>query len=153
VAPAPPWRSYEETRLIRRLVWQWFTFRGPGKWSARAVGRRFGVSHTYIQKLVCEFVTDPSKIEQEVRSSYPATFEQLSRAQEETRRQKDSGWLHPLRRWKWAEYKIGGQVVRERVPTKAEQRRKAAEAAARVPRVPQEVPIWATGIPYYSLDR
>ena len=30
--------------MIRRLVWQWLGHRGP-KWSARAVGRRLGVSH------------------------------------------------------------------------------------------------------------
>jgi hypothetical protein len=66
--PPRPWRSLQETRVIKRLVWQWFTYRGPGKWSARAVGRRLGVSHTYIQKLVHEFVTDSSKIELAVRS-------------------------------------------------------------------------------------
>jgi len=106
--PPRPWRSAQESRTIKRLAWQWFTYRAPDKWSARALARWLGVSHTYIQKLVREFMTDPIKIEQEVQSSYPATFEQLSRAQEETRRQKDRGWLHPLRRWKWAEYKIGG---------------------------------------------
>ena len=93
-----PWRSAQETRVIRRLVWQWFTYRGPGKWSARAVGLRLGVSHTYVQKLVREFVTDPSKIGREVRRSYLATFEQLNHAQEETRQQRDRGWLRLPRR-------------------------------------------------------
>lgn len=120
--PPRPWRSAQETRVIKRLVWQWFTYRGPGKWSARAVGRRLGVSHTYIQKLVREFVTDPSKIERAVRSSHPATFEQLSRAREETRQQKVRGWLREPRRWKVAEFRIGDQVVRTVVPTKASTR-------------------------------
>jgi hypothetical protein len=90
-------RARTETRpwLIRRLVWQWFTYRGPGKWSARAVGRRLGVSHTYIQKLVRRFVTDPSKIERQVQSSYLVTFADLSRAQEATRQRRDRGWLRP----------------------------------------------------------
>lgn len=48
--------------MIRRLVWQWLSYPGP-KWSARAVGRRLGVSHTYIQKLVREFAEDPNKAE------------------------------------------------------------------------------------------
>ena len=141
--PPRPWRSTQETRVIKRLTWQWFTYRGPGKWSARAVGRRLGVSHTYIQKLVREFVTDPSKIERAVRSSHLSTFEQLTRAQEETRKQKAYGWLREPRRWKVAEFKIGDQLVRAVVPTKA---------STRVLRVPNEVPIWATGMSYYTAE-
>ncbi len=129
--------------MIRRLVWQWFTYQGPGKWSARAVGRRLGVSHTYIQKLVREFAVDPSKIERVVRSSHPATFEQLSRAQEETWQQKERGWLRPPCRWKVEEFKIGDHVTRTVVPTKAD---------TSVLRVPHEVPIWETGMPYYSAE-
>ena len=77
------------------------------------MGRRLGVSHAYIQKLVREFVTDPSKIEQEVRSLHLATFEQLRRAQEETWQQKELGWLRPPRRWKLADFRIGDLVIRD----------------------------------------
>ncbi len=145
--PPRPWRSSQETRVIKRLAWQWFTYRGPGKWSARAVGSRLGVSHTYIQKLVREFVADPSKIERDVRGSHPATFEQLSRAQEETRQQRERGWLRPPRRWKVEEFKIGDEAVRAVVPTKASTQSPRVTFAAQ-----QDVPLWAKGIPYYSED-
>jgi hypothetical protein len=127
-------------------VWQWFTYRGPGKWSTRALGRRLGVSHTYIQKLVQEFVRDPSKIERQVRTTHPATFEQLSRAQEETRQQRERGRLRPPRRWKWVEVKIGDQVVRDVVRTKASIEREQPRGC----NMPLDVPIWATGRTYYS---
>jgi hypothetical protein len=128
---------------IKRLVWQWFTYQGPEKWYARAISRRLGVSHTYFQKLVREFVADPSKIEQAVRSTHPATFDQLSRAQEETEQQKMRGWLRPPRRWSVAVFKIGDEVVRALAPT---------NASSRVIRVPHEVPIWANGPTYYSAE-
>jgi hypothetical protein len=141
-----PWRSAQETRVIRLLVWQWFEYRGPGKWSARSVARRLGVTHTYIQKLVREFATNPIRIVREVRSSYPATFEQLSRAQEETRLQKDSDCLRRPRRWKWAEFKIGDQVIRTVVRTKASLEREQLRSS----NIPRDVPTWAKGLPYYS---
>lgn len=154
--PPRPWRSAQESRVIRWLVWQWFNSREPGKWSGRAVARWLGVTHTYIQKLVREFATDPSEIERDARCHFPATFEQLSRAQELTRQEKARGWLREPHRWKVAEFKIGDEVVRAVVPTKAEERRKAAEANTRVLRVgllgPQQVPLWARGMPHYSPD-
>jgi hypothetical protein len=129
--------------VIKRLAWQWFKYRGLEKWSARATGRRLGVSHTYIQKLVREFMTNPDKAERAMHSSRLATFEQLSHAQEQTRLQKERGLLRPPRRWKWSEFKIGDRVLRLRVPT---------ETSARVLRVPQDVPIWATGMSYCSVE-
>ena len=95
-------RSAQESWVIWRLVCQWLSYRGP-KWSARAVGRRLGVSHAYIQKLVREFAEDPSKIERMAQSSI-ATFDELSRAQQETRQQKERGRLREPRRWKRAEF-------------------------------------------------
>ena len=124
--PPRPWRSAQESRVIKRLVWQWFRYSGPGKWSVRTLGRRLGVSHTYIQKLVREFAVDPDKIERLVRNSRLASFEQLRCAQEETSKQKERGWLRPLRG--------------------------ATKARSRALRVPQDVPIWATGAPYYSVE-
>src|SRR5262245_15963998 len=89
--PHRPGRSPAETRIIKRLTWQWFTHCGPEKCSARTVARWLGVSHTYVQKLVREFARDPSRMRREVRSYGLATFEQLYRAQEEIRRQKEHG--------------------------------------------------------------
>jgi len=141
--PPRPWRSPQETRLIRRLVWQWFTYRGPGKWSTRATGRRLGVSHTYIQKLVREFVTNPSKAERAMPSSRLATFEQLSQAQEQSRQQKERGLLRPPRLWKWTELKIGDHTLRAFLPIKPN---------TRALRIPRDVPIWATGMSYCSVE-
>src|SRR5262249_28063839 len=138
--PPRPWRSAQESRVIKRLVWQWFRYSGPGRWSVRALGRRLGVSHTYIQKLVREFAGDPGKIDRLVRSSHSASFEQLSQAQEETRKQRERGWLRVQRRWRWVKVKIGDEEVRTVVPTKV---------STHTLRVPQGVPIWATGVPHY----
>jgi hypothetical protein len=81
--------------VIRRLVWQWLNYPSH-KWSARAVGRRLDVSHTYIQKLVREFAEDPSEAERMAQSSI-ATFAELSRAQQETQQQNDLGRLRSKR--------------------------------------------------------
>jgi hypothetical protein len=128
-------------------VWQWFTYRGPGKWPARAVARRLGVSHTYVQKLVRRFVADPGR-QQRGMVSELATFEQLSRAQEETRHQRERGWLRPPRRWKRVEVKIGNQVIRDVVRTKASVEREQQRGC----NMPVDVPIWATGRTNYSAE-
>ena len=123
----------------------------PRKWSGRAVARWLGVTHTYIQKLAREFATNPSQIERDAYRHFPATFEQLRRAKEETQKEKERGELRRPRRWRKAEFKIGGDVVRTVVLTKAEERRRAAEATGRVlgPAyvAPHELPLWARGFP------
>ena len=143
--PPRPWRSYEESRVIRRLVWQWFRYRGPEKSSGRAVGRWLGVSHTYIQKLLREFMTDPSRALRQEQNHGPATFDDLKRAQAHTWEMKERGWLRPPRRWRTAEFKVGHQVVRAVVPTEASTRPASGQGAA-----PHDVnawagPVWLTG--------
>lgn len=154
--PPRPWRSAHESRLIKRLVWQWLHSKEPGKWSGRAVARWLGLSHTWIQKLVRQFATDPSEMLREIRRHVPATFEQLRHAQEETGKERESGWLRPPRRWRKAEFKIGDSVVRAVVLTKAEERRQADTPSGRIPGPayvpPHELPLWARGLPYYSSD-
>jgi hypothetical protein len=84
----------------------------------------------------------------------PATLAQLGRAQEETRQQKERGWLREPCRWKEAEFKVGDQVMRAFVPTKAEERRKAAQTnvpVRGVGSVLQDVPPWAMGMSYYPM--
>lgn len=88
-----PWRSELESRVIRRLVWQWQSSDQRATCSGRKLARRFGVSHTWIQKLVSEFETDPSKILREVRIYGAATLDELRRAQEETVTDRERGWL------------------------------------------------------------
>ena len=56
--PPRPWRSVEESRIIRRLVYLWFTSRDRRP-SARAWARALGISHTWMQKLVRQFRADP----------------------------------------------------------------------------------------------
>jgi hypothetical protein len=88
-------RGAQESWVIRRLVWQWLNYPGH-KWSARAVGRRLGVSHTYVQKLVREFLEDLREAKRMAQSSI-ATFDELSRAQQETQQQNNLGRLRPKR--------------------------------------------------------
>jgi hypothetical protein len=66
--------------MIKRLVWEWLRYYGPGNRSGRAVDQLLGVSHTYVQKLVREFATDSSRMEWMERSYGRPTFEQLRRA-------------------------------------------------------------------------
>jgi len=96
--------------LIRGFAWQWHTSYGP-RCPGRALARWLGVSHTYIQKLVREFATDPSKVQREERILGWVTAERLRRAQEETREQRELGWLRPLRRWKTVEYRVGDSAI------------------------------------------
>jgi len=93
--PPKPWRSKQETLVIKRIVWQWFNYRRTDRWSGRKLARRLCVSHTYIQKLRRQFLTDPTEIQrQRAQALYgPATWDDLRRAQECTREQKMVGRL------------------------------------------------------------
>jgi len=107
--PPRPWRSGEETRVIKRLTWQWFAYGRPGKCSGRALARCLGVSHTWIQKLQRKFTADPSNM---LRQRGEATLDQLCHAQELTRREREHGLLRSPCRWKVTESRIGDHVVR-----------------------------------------
>lgn len=87
-----PWRSLQETRLIKTLAWQWYRTKEP-LCSGRQIARWLGVSHTYIQKLVREFNADTRNILQQQRAYGGATFADLQRAQEETAKIREFGWL------------------------------------------------------------
>jgi len=113
-------------------------YHGPGKWSGRAVSRQLGVSHTYIQKLLREYAADPSRMLREQRLFRPATLDALRRAREETQKRRERGWLRRPRLWKTMEFKIGDNVLRDVVPTKASARAVAADNA-----VPPDAPAWA----------
>jgi hypothetical protein len=69
----------------------------------------------------------------EVARSGVPTHEGLSRAREESRQQRERGWLRTQRRWKTVEYKIGDEVVRCCVPTKPN----AATLVANNPLLPE----------------
>src|SRR5215472_4467764 len=139
-----PLRCSIESRVIRRLVWQWHHDRGRRKWSARAVARTLGVSHTYVQKLVREFVGNPDRILRELRTSPGvATVDTFERAQRETRREKESGYVRSLIPWRMASVEINGTRIHFRVPTKA-----GIRQAQRFDR--SDLPGWASGRVCYS---
>jgi transposase len=137
--PPRPWRSAEETRVIKRLVWQWFNYRGPGKWSARALARWLGVTHTYVNMLAREFaprlalgavtrstslrvtVSEAESVSVSRTAADPgrpprsgayggADFEQLRRAQQRTERMRARGELRQPRFWKVVEVAVGDNV-------------------------------------------
>jgi len=115
--PPRPWRSDSESRLIRTFVWHWHLGHGP--WcSGRALARWLGVSHTYIQKLTRMLPRNESDFLREVAHFGVPTTDGLRRARQESHRQRECGLLRTQRRWKTVEYKIGGSVVRDFVPTK-----------------------------------
>jgi len=78
--------------MIRRYVLVWLTCRDASRPSGRNWAKQLGISHCWLQKLVREFRRDPSKLRRIEAYGYP-TLEQLSRAQEHTRRMRVRGEL------------------------------------------------------------
>ncbi len=91
-----PLRSNDESRMIQRFVFLWLTCRGTRP-SGRAWARSLGISHTWVQKLVRKFQTDPSEMYREQRRSGDPNFARLSRAREQTQRMREQGELRPSR--------------------------------------------------------
>jgi transposase len=113
-----PWRSPPESLIVRLLVWQWYTGQGP-KCSGRAISRRVGVSHAYVQKLVREFEANPSEIQRQQQTHGETTFQRVRETQEQTQQMRVRGELRSPRRWKIVEFELGGYVERAVVPIKA----------------------------------
>jgi hypothetical protein len=90
--PPRPWRSTQESRMIRRLVFQWFTCRGSRP-SGRAWARGLGISHTWLQKLVREFQADPSELWRLQAAKGDPRFSDLTRAREYSRQMRERGEL------------------------------------------------------------
>ena len=164
------WRSGLESRIIEQLAWQWWrtTSRGEGRgvrdevrfaapkasplrpWAKLRVARFLGVSHTWVNKLVKRFEADPDRMRRRMAGFAPATLEKLERAREETRRQRELGWLRgPIqrRRVKWI---LGGKTQRAIVWTHSERQRRKAGAKGQ-PEGPAcepyaDIPPWAKGV-------
>jgi hypothetical protein len=98
--PPRPWRSGEESLMIRRYVFQWLTCRDPSRPSGRAWARELGISHTWLQKLVRQFTADPSEMWRLQARRGDPKFEELSRARENTAESKQRGELRLSRREK-----------------------------------------------------
>jgi hypothetical protein len=115
--PPRPWRSRAESQAIRMFVWQWLLGHGP--WcSGRALARWLGVSHTHIQKLSRTLSRDENDFLRKVRYFGAPSIDGLKRAREESRQQRERGFLRTQPRLKWVEFNIGGTIVRDCVPTK-----------------------------------
>ena len=119
------------------------------QWSERAVARWLGVSHAYVQKLVRKFQAEPDRMRRIQADSGPATFQQLNDARESTRQAKErvSSLAETLEACQ-----VPGRhhTAREWVLTKAEERRRSAEAQGRavgpVDLPINKLPLWARGI-------
>ena len=155
------WRSGLESRIIEQLVWQWWRTtraerpfyarsasrhgeQASGKpWAKLRVARFLGVSHTWVNKLVKRFEADPDRMRRRMGAFAPATFEKLERAREETRRQRELGWLRGpirMRRVKWT---LEGKTQRGIVWTHSERRRRESKSDPRGLYV--ELPPWCMG--------
>jgi len=91
--PPRPWRSNQESLMVRRFVFQWFTCRDRSRPSGRDWARKLGISHTWLQKLVREFKADPTKMWQLQRTKGDPRFEELTRARERSRQMREGGEL------------------------------------------------------------
>jgi hypothetical protein len=93
-----PWRSKEESELIRRFAFWWYKCRDRNKPSGRDWARQLGISHTWLQKLVREFEQNPDKMWALQRSEGDPTFDELRRARDCTQELKREGKVRPYRR-------------------------------------------------------
>jgi hypothetical protein len=70
--------------MIRRFVFQWFTCRDRSRPSGRAWARALGVSHTWLQNLVREFMVDPGEMWRLRAANGDPKFAELSSAKEDS---------------------------------------------------------------------
>jgi hypothetical protein len=122
-------------------------------WAKQRVAELVGVSHTWVNKLVKRFEADPERMRRRMAAFAPATMEKLERAREETRKQRELGWLRGPIRMRRVTWTLGGRKQRAIVWTHAERRRRAeaqqggAGARGGGVRVPYgELPGWARGV-------
>lgn len=93
-----PWRSKEESLMIRRLVLWWHTSRDNQKPTCRNWAKQLTISHTWVQKLVREFEADPNEVRR-LRGYGDPKLDQLNHAREHTRQMRERGELRrPARR-------------------------------------------------------
>ena len=94
--PPRPGRSKEESQMVQKFAFQWWTCRDRGKPSARSWAKGLIISHVWVLKLVRRFQADPSLVDRmarEARRCGDPTLEQLRRAQEYTLRMRERGEL------------------------------------------------------------
>jgi hypothetical protein len=94
--PPRPWRSKEESQMVQRFAFQWWTCRDRGKPSVRSWAKGLGVSHVWLLKLIRRFQADPGladRMAREARRHGDPTLEQLRRARERTLQMRERGLL------------------------------------------------------------
>lgn len=99
-----PWRSSQESQMIRRYVFQWLTCRDRSRPSGRAWARDLGISHTWLKKLARRFQADASQMWRLQAARGDPKFVELSRAKECSLEMKDRGELRSSRRAKLARF-------------------------------------------------
>jgi transposase len=100
--PPRPWRSTDESRMIRRYVFLWYTGHGQ-KPSGREWARQLGISHTWLQKLIRQFEADPNEMYRESKRCGDPSYAQLLRARAYTQVLRDRGEVRPTGRAKQIE--------------------------------------------------
>jgi hypothetical protein len=154
-----PWRSLAESRVIERLVWQWwmsakansgssFTKGAKGKerpWAKYRVARFLSVSHTWVHKLVRRFEADPDGARRRMEAFAPATFKKLRQARAETLWQREHNRLRGPIRYRRVKVTIEGRKRKVIVTTAAEARRLKGRSAAPAMVHDEEIPGWAKG--------
>lgn len=148
-----PWRSGLESRIIEQLVWQWWLSPAP-RWPAYRVARLVGVSHTWVNKLVKRFRSDPHRFRRRHAPFSPATLEKLERARQETLWHRRHGRLRGPIRLRRVRYTLAdGKTRTARLPTKISLHsasRASAPSASRSHALPPDLlcnlPPWARGL-------
>jgi len=95
-------------------------------WAKYRVARLLGVSHTWVNKLVKRIEADPERMRRKMRAFVPATFEKLERAREETRRERERGWLRGPIRWRRVKVTLEGRKRKVVAATQEEMKRRGA---------------------------
>jgi hypothetical protein len=75
--------------MIRRFAFQWFTCRDGSRPSCRDWARQLGIIHTWLQKLVRQFQTDPSEMRRLQALRGDPRFADLARAREYTQQMRE----------------------------------------------------------------
>jgi hypothetical protein len=86
-------------------------------WAKYRVARFLGVSHTWVNKLVKKFEADPDRMRRKMKAFAPASIEKLERAREETRVQRERGYLRGPIRYRRVKVTLYGKKRKVMVPT------------------------------------
>ncbi len=92
--PPRPWRSKDESLMIKRFVLWWLTSRDNRRPSARSWARQLGISHVWLLKVVRALKADPEEVRR-LQAYGDPTLAQLGLAREYTLEMEERGELRP----------------------------------------------------------